>query len=503
MGNKHSTNNSTSSTTNNSTSRSTTSTTSSSTNNSTSRSTNNKQFIQIDKFITYVGEVDNNKKPHGVGVITYNNGVSVNGVFYKGKLTAGEATYTPKKKHPPIQADQKVLYQNNRKQSIEGKNLIYITDQHHVYIGDFVNGQITGEGTLIDHEDHIFTGIFEDNNHLVGKCVAPNDTVYEGVFTGRFLNGEGKATYNNGTISTGIFRDDKLISGKKVCKYQTLEGEFYENGCLKKGKKTNSNVVAEGEFDKNGCLVKGKKTQNNGIITEGEFDDGFIKRGKLIDESGITYEGEFKKSYLYGNGKITFSDGSYLQGFFREDKLHGRGICVDPNSRMTCKGNFKHGRKNGKCGIWQNNKIIVDGEFSNDQQISGVKYEYIIDDTILVKNFDNTFIKTINMKDVCNMPLPPVEFPNQYQSIYPNLTPSTSESKSPINATPINTNYNDATTSINTDNDSQKINNEVIYNDKVTDDDINPPDYEETYTALDMPSAPTSDIKLTQNMLLF
>lgn len=394
-----------------------------SSNKSTTNNNDKKQYIVINIYTSYIGAVDNGK-PHGVGVITYDNGVSVNGVFYKGELTAGEATYTPKKNHPPIQPDQKVLYQNDRNHSIEGKNLIYIDDNHRVYIGDFVNGQITGKGVFIDYEDHIFTGIFENNDLLVGKCVAPNGTVYEGVFTNRYLNGEGKAIYKNGTISTGTFHKDKLINGKKVRKKETLEGEFYENGNIKKG----------------------KKTQNNGVITEGEYyEDGTLKRGKYINHDGVIYEGEFKENRLYGEGKVTYSNNNYCYGTFNCDSRHGRCIYVSIANRAIYQGKYNRDSRNGKFLIWQDNKLIADGNFKGEEQVSGVKYEYLIDDTILIKNFDNTVIKIISINDVCNMPAPPVNFPNRYQSIYPNLNAPTNTSVNENKTSPVITTVNKST----------------------------------------------------------
>lgn len=382
--------------------------------------------IAINYYTKYVGETKNNV-PHGTGIITYNNGVSIDGTFIEGELVNEEIRY---------EYDKHIFYEKFLAGFINGKNLTYITNDCNILIGNFIRGQLSGKGTIKNIQGDEYTGIFENNHQLNGQCVKHNGTVLKGTFTNGRLTGKGEIIYHTGTIHTGIFAEDKLLIGKKICTNGSIyEGEFYNNGCIRKGKLMRKDgFIFEGEFNKNGIIVKGKVTQPNNILYDGYFDEkGVILKGKKILPDGVVYEGEFKKggvitkigyvdkqgiineiefeeSYLCGEGKATYPNGIYLQGTFHHDKLNGDGVYVVDKRREVCEGEFANGKKHGLCKIWRDNKLIADGQFINNKQISGLKYDYTTNGKIIIRNFDECIIEVTLANKIYSMDKPPITF---------------------------------------------------------------------------------------------
>jgi len=80
---------------------------------------------------------------------------------------------------------------------------------------------------------------------------------------------------------------------------------------------SNLKVVCKGRF-MNDMLIEGKVTMSDGNWLEGVFEDGVLiqGRGKTVDKYRIVYEGDIKNGCPHGNGKCYYTDGTWFEGKF-------------------------------------------------------------------------------------------------------------------------------------------------------------------------------------------
>ena len=78
---------------------------------------------------------------------------------------------------------------------------------------------------------------------------------------------------------------------------------------------------------------------NVGVDSEDVSDDDkTFSVGEVLE-----IDGDFKSGKLHGRGKITFSNYTYLKGFFKNGILHGFARYFDKKGRLTFLGNHRHG----------------------------------------------------------------------------------------------------------------------------------------------------------------
>lgn len=121
---------------------------------------------------------------------------------------------------------------------------------------------------------------------------------------------------------------------------------------------------AQSECISGDCKNGYGKVSSPDYTYEGTFSDGKRLKGKLVDKTtGDILEGSFSKGNLV-IGKITFSDGSSLEGKFNEGKLEGDN-CIQINTDGTSlTGKFTAGElTSGK--IADNLGHVQDGDFLN------------------------------------------------------------------------------------------------------------------------------------------
>ena len=80
---------------------------------------------------------------------------------------------------------------------------------------------------------------------------------------------------------------------------------------------TRLKVVCKGRF-KGDNLIEGKVTMSDGNWLEGVFEDGVLiqGRGKTVDKYRVVYEGDIKNGYPHGSGKCYYSNGTWFEGKF-------------------------------------------------------------------------------------------------------------------------------------------------------------------------------------------
>lgn len=214
--------------------------------------------VEFENGNIYYGEWNDNFEMEGYGKYY----LKEEKVFAEGKWEKGEL------KHARIFYPNGEFYEGEMtNSSYNGKGKFISVDKDE-YIGEFVDGEKDGEGTITFGDD---------------------GTVYSGKFVKNNFNGYGEMKWNNGLEYHGNFSDNYL------------EG----NGILfnKNGEKY------EGKFEKNIFHGKGKYTYLNGDEYEGDFEYG-IRKGKGIyrKKNGFIFEGLWDNNIPNGYGKITFND---------------------------------------------------------------------------------------------------------------------------------------------------------------------------------------------------
>jgi outer membrane receptor for monomeric catechols len=129
------------------------------------------------------------------------------------------------------------------------------------YSGEWVEGEITGQGTARYPNGSVYEGTFlKGQPEGKGKITAPDGRTYEGDWVQGQMTGQGVARYANGAIYEGAF----------------------------------------------------SRGQHNGT-------------GKLTNPSGYTYEGDWVLGVKEGTGKITYPDGATYQGTLVKGQRSGKG----------------------------------------------------------------------------------------------------------------------------------------------------------------------------------
>lgn len=223
----------------------------------------------------------------------------------------------------------------------------------------------TEDGSRIDKIETFMSDVYELNYDFepenpskrkgrVERYYPNGMLVYEGRFEGQALV-EGRIE-NGGQVHRGTFQ---TIDGVLI-----FEGTMENlNGMTYRGKIINNKYEGEGEittpdgsvfkgFFKEGKKVgKGKEVNLEGGFTfEGEFADDHANGHGTFDSEIIHYEGNYVNGRKEGKGVMRMKeDGSVYEGEFKEDKLEGEGSLTWVDGTY-CKGIFKNG-------------ILIDGEF--------------------------------------------------------------------------------------------------------------------------------------------
>jgi len=236
----------------------------------------------------YLGEFVNGEMT-GIGVHLLSNGNIYKGIWSKGKL----------EKEISVQGEGCV--QGNCQ---DGKGYFIINKNE--YIGNFKNGAPNGIGIFILNYDQfkefgngeIYIGNFiEGEMSGKGYFFYSNGDIYNGQFEDDYPNGEGTLIYANGKVSIGNFKNGKLTKLKHVSKSVS---DVILDGSMLKGKLVN----VEGYFSRIGnisYLYQNPNSPMNSLSVELKSTDRDTKKylikkcekickvkllGVLIDEFG-------------------------------------------------------------------------------------------------------------------------------------------------------------------------------------------------------------------------
>ena len=119
---------------------------------------------------------------------------------------------------------------------------------------------------------------------------------------------------------------------------------------------------------KSGNVGKGSDIRS---VLAAKLQNGVVWKGTQRLPDGSVYNGEFWKGQRHGKGKLTYEDGGFHEGEFREGKLWaGTGI-LKISSDEVYQGETKEGKFNGQ-GMLSTTEHVLKGEFRDGSIWNGV-----------------------------------------------------------------------------------------------------------------------------------
>jgi hypothetical protein len=169
------------------------------------------------------------------------------------------------------------------------------------YVGNFINGQKSGQGTLSWPDGDKYVGNFEnDRKNGQGTLSWPNGDKYVGNFMNGQKSGQGTLIRADGDKYVGNFINGQK-SGQGV--------QYFENG----------------------------------DIIQGAWNDGMPVQGTFYFKSGDKYIGKFNAfGHSNGYGTYTWTDGRKYVGNWSMNKKSGQGILYSSKGSIIYEGLWKH-----------------------------------------------------------------------------------------------------------------------------------------------------------------
>jgi hypothetical protein len=147
------------------------------------------------------------------------------------------------------------------------------------YVGQWKDGQWSGQGTLTPKDGSEYVGEFKDGKiNGQGTFVLSDLAVLEGIFKDGMLSGQGTLTTEDGSKYVGEWRDNE----------RTGQGTY--------------------------AFV-------DGTIIEGIWKGGLLIQGSYTEPNGAKYVGEWKDSERNGQGTFTDEYGTITKGIWKDNLL--------------------------------------------------------------------------------------------------------------------------------------------------------------------------------------
>ena len=123
-----------------------------------------------------------------------------------------------------------------------------------VYIGEWWNGEMNGEGTMVWLDGSVYTGEFKHGlYHGSGTYLSFSEsedlTLYVGDFFEEVPDGTGTKVFKNGNVYVGDFKEGKM-SGFGILKYGKSDAKL--NNVIKEGQWHNNKSLGQVLFKKKG-----------------------------------------------------------------------------------------------------------------------------------------------------------------------------------------------------------------------------------------------------------
>ena len=371
-------------------------------------------------------------KPHGKGKLVDKKGIVYEGDFKNGKrhgilevTKPGKQTVTQYwiedryRKEIPVGKDKDgIVPQAYVADGVRyGFGSVYDSEKRTRYQGVFTDGQLNGPGKVEEPRRSV-EGEFVDGKFMNGVIYWDSDkhlvVSFKGRMSGDLGNGLREWVSNDGSgreMHIGVFKNGLLeengrktvvypkdvseysgvfaygkLYGKGVQRHNTIDeksgiressvyqGGFFADRFHGEGSLTISLTdIPAGSWTFTRCSVTLPEFQGDSleIVMDGRFDDGSFKEGKITYSNGTWLEGEFADTGLAeGTMHIKYPDGSYYQGGCLGGRRHGYGEIHGPDG-VVFEGKFEYGDP-------VVDKVVErpDPRKSNALRYDELKYEY-------------------------------------------------------------------------------------------------------------------------------
>ena len=213
--------------------------------------------INYDNGDSYQGTINKNNKKEGYGTYKTKNGFKYKTVWKDDKITdygifiEPEGNYIKGHIVNGIITKGEILFKNKFKyignflnNLPHNKGILYNFSDKYIYEGDFVEGNIDGEGIIRYFNGSMYEGQFKNWKYEgKGKITFKNGGSYEGDFYNNLIHGKGKYIYPDGKIYEGNFQnglkhgfgkiswnENKYFEGFWINNRQHGEGKYFLNG---------------------------------------------------------------------------------------------------------------------------------------------------------------------------------------------------------------------------------------------------------------------------------
>ena len=322
-----------------------------------------EEKIYLDNFNYYIGQ-HNDGIPNGKGKkFNKDNKLIYSGNFIKGAyegighLSLGNDNY---------------YYGNFKKGRYNGKGILY-----HKYknIVAYLENPVDDEANFYFKNENQMISKFNNVSEKKDEKLLKYDVIvqYEGDFVNGEMNGNGKQLLYYYEVYIGQFKNNKR-EGKGIIYYNNTnfnkkryEGEFHDDHITGIGKYYHENgFYTIGQFIQGIRNGQGKMYDiNKKLYYDGNFvNDKFNGYGKIYQKGVLYYEGNFENDEIQGKGKKYIYDGNYITGQFNKGIINGLGKFYHKNGKIIFEGEFINGEINGKGKLYTGNNYIV-GNFNN------------------------------------------------------------------------------------------------------------------------------------------
>lgn len=223
-----------------------------------------------------------------------------------------------------------------------------------IYRGDWRDDNPNGQGILFSGSNEVIEGRFENGAAPHGrvKIMFSDGSYYEGSYSNHRRHGQGVMIYPNGEEYAGEWNNDKRIGRGKM---QFLNKTTY------KGQFIDDQADGDGQIE--------DQYNNFFQVEQAMKDDG--------SDAGCILNGR-----LSGRCSISFQNGDYFIGEFKEGRPNGQGEMYYKHSLPSTqsgvefeqghyKGEFRLGKRHGKGTMVWSDGSVFDGDWLNDERAYG------------------------------------------------------------------------------------------------------------------------------------
>ncbi len=243
------------------------------------------------------------------------------------------------------------------------------------YAGCVMNEKRCGPGVIFDTQSKELTVSSWEDDKNTGKFSQLNDkgeVVFTGKLEGSRRKGINLSYADNGHIFVSAYKGDECTIASEF----DNEGNLVYSGGVQDNVRNgvgvefnlNSEIIYSGNFENGLYNGEGILYRTDGSIVQGNFKNGEVFGFAVeFNECGDKiYEGNFKNGKYDGIGCKFTKGGLNFKGTFEAGKSVGMFEVCNGASEIIYKGEVKNDRYEGKGTYYVNGKKVYEGEFKNN-----------------------------------------------------------------------------------------------------------------------------------------